>query len=161
MILTFTDELINADMLKTFVDAVNSDAEHINIYIQSDGGSCSVTETMIDIINSDPKRFTLIGSHFVGSSAFILLLKVNCEKYILPNTTGMHHQPNFQIRKNEDGSTTYTGHKVAEKANKKSHKAAQKFNKKIRLTKKQIKKYNKGQDIYIKTKQLLKMINND
>ena len=158
MILTFTDELINADMLKTFVDAVNSGAEHINIYIQSDGGSCSVTDTMIDIINSDPKRFTLIGSHFVGSNAFILLLKVNCEKYILPNTTAMHHQPNFQIRKNEDGSTKYIGHKIAEEANRKSHKQAQEFNKKIGLTKKQIKEYNKAQDVYINTKQLLKMI---
>lgn len=151
---------INEEMVSDLVNFIN-EAQGTNkkIYLQSQGGFIYCAEQMLDIINENAEEIEFVGHATLESSAFELFFKAKCKKRILNSTRGMLHFATADVTLNQNGkplSQTYVKHLKEEVA-----KRNDEIIKKLKLTAKEISKYNKGEDVEFSYKRMLELINND
>lgn len=149
MKILFHDDPFNKDMLTKFFEAVNSSDEIISIYLCSTGGHVSVMECMLHIINSDPKRFNIVGYSELSSCGFEFYLKATCKKEILNGTIGMFHQSTSDITLNDKLKPAYYFDKaVSDRKKNIFWPSLMDFMAKCEFTIKEIKKIKRGDDVY-------------
>jgi len=99
MILTLCQEM-NDEAVERVGNAYNSlpianpetgQLEHLNILLNSEGGSVGAASMITTIINEHKDITTLIAYQTIASCAFRLFFEVKCPKTINPNTIGMYH----------------------------------------------------------------------
>ena len=160
MVLNFYQVKFEEEHYQSFIDAVNSDAEHITIYIRSNGGLTTICDFMVDIINSQPERFKIVAGSYIGSSAFIFYLKCNCSKKILPKTIAMIHQTSLSIDINEYGKPNNRYDKCMDLQQNLYVEESMSLIESLGLTEKEKKEYIKGEDIYFTYNRLLEVVKN-
>ena len=102
MVIILDDEGFETQMLNKIADFFNEKSqEHLTIYLHSDGGRIAILDAILDLINSNPERFTLIGFNKLASCAFELYIKANCNKRLLNGTFGMYHLGYGSVNYNE------------------------------------------------------------
>lgn len=161
MTLTLYDQDFDEELLKKVTDAVNSDSEKITIYLCSEGGLVCVCHVILNIINNHKDRFKLIGFERLCSAGFEFFLKAECEKELLPYTLGMVHQHQRKITLNNNLKPTYTdGEAVINRIKKYTIPDDKIFIEKLGLTKKELRDYKKGDDVYFQHDRFLEVIDN-
>lgn len=151
---------LDLDLLERFTECVNQDYKKITIYLNCTGGSVSAYEVMTDIVNENPERFDIIAINGILSAGFMFFFKCKCKKRILRNTIGMIHQGHQDITLNDNQKPTYVIDYVYKKRMKIEHKQGIEFVKSIGLTKKEFKKYKRGDDVYFQYERLVELFNN-
>ncbi|MCL1636261.1 ATP-dependent Clp protease proteolytic subunit [Elizabethkingia bruuniana] len=158
--------LINTDLehetLRDFINFYNStdESEYVQIIIKSGGGYCYVADEILDIINSDPERFTLIATRWIYSSAFDLFMKAKCKRILKPNTVGMIHEALHDITFSLNGRS-HPETKVLQEAYKSNLKEDMDYlTNFLKLSKQEIKDYNNQKDVYFNHTRLLEILNN-
>lgn len=144
---------INEELAKEIAAFLSGDDEVI-IYLNSTGGRVASAEIIIDMINRNKDRITLIGISILGSSAFRLFHKAQCKKELHPHCTGFWHQSTVKIDINQNGKPDGAWDKHWEKLNKVLKKETLQMSKEMGLSKKERKKIKKGYDIYFSAKRM-------
>ena len=161
MILTLYDQDFDSELLTKVTEAVNSDSERITMYICSDGGWVCVCQVLLDIINKNKDRFKLIGFESLSSAAFEFFIKAECEKELMFKTLGMIHQSSRSVYLNDNLSVANTNNKaVMERVKKYTKPDDLIFIKRLGLTQKELRAYNKGEDVYFQYDRFLEVVDN-
>jgi len=110
MILSISGE-IGEDSLKELVDGVNSlpDGDNLDFYLCSGGGEFPTMLTMLDILQSNKEKITLIGHSELASAAFSLFFLAECPKRLILGTIGMMHLAVTPIMVTEKGRMANVG----------------------------------------------------
>lgn len=146
--------IINEDLLNKFIDFWNENqSEECTIIINSGGGKSSLTFFILDVINKNHDKITLV-SCGCFSAAFYLFYKARCKKILTYGTTGMYHLPYIKdVNLNIHNDPVYTSDKCDIKNMKSSDES---FIKEF-MKKKEIKAFNRGDDVYFTFKRLRKI----
>lgn len=85
------DSEINKDSIKALLSDIDKilESENIILYMNSCGGSYSDKDNLVNYINRQHERFEIVCNWEMSSSAFNLLLEVNC-KIKLNNFSRIH-----------------------------------------------------------------------
>ena len=110
------------DPLQKFFDAEKNfnKEEELTIYLNSDGGSCSVMYTLMHYIDNYPKDVTIVSVGMVCSCAWSLFMFSNSKKVVMPMTEGVIHlySIDISVREMKDKKcTTYSEMKDLDKDN--------------------------------------------
>lgn len=133
--------------------------DNIHIYFSSPiGGYIDSTTALIDFIN---KNKDFIGVTFYGelfSSGMTVFLSLQCEKKILPETTGMYHFAWQSMNISETGKPNgeYDGFVIKEM--KKSKIRTLEFLNTTKLSQKEIAQIKLGKDVYFSYDRMLELI---
>ena len=73
---TFDRVDIDKDFQSKIAEILNSDDDKIIIYFSSEGGYVNIADTIIDMINLNKDRVTLVAYDCLISSAFRLFMEV-------------------------------------------------------------------------------------
>ena len=161
MTLTLYDQDFDSQLLTKVIEAVNSDSEKIIIYLQSDGGYVCVCQVLLNIINNNKERFKLIGFESLSSAGFEFFVKAECEKELLPYTLGMIHQPTRTMSLNNNLKPFNEGNIAShERVKKYTIPEDEIFIKRLGLTQKELRAYNKGEDVYFQYDRFLEVVDN-
>ena len=161
MTLTLYDQDFDSELLTKVTEAVNSDSEKITIYLQSDGGYVCICQVLLNIINGNKDRFKLIGFESLSSAGFEFFVKAECEKELLPYTLGMIHQHQRKVTLNNNLKPTYSdGEAFMIRVKKYKLPEDEIFIQKLGLTKKELRDYKKGDDVYFQYDRFLEVIDN-
>lgn len=151
MIVTLHHKEVDEEMLNTIVNAYNTAKDIITIYLMSDGGYICVMKAIVDLINSDPDAFELVGYDILYSAAFEIFVTAKCKKRLLPNTVGMYHQSSRKLTINSAGKAQYKADEIVKEKAAIFHKEELKFIKKCGFTNKETKQFKKDHDVYFHT----------
>lgn len=99
---------VNKELVNQFLEQFNKikEASPITIYINSEGGFAGEGDAIIDIINCNAKRITLVACGEIASCGFNIFFETKCKKRILEGTTGMAHFSWASFSLNESGQPT-------------------------------------------------------
>ena len=75
--------------------------EDLTIYLNSDGGSCSVMYTLMHYIDNYPKDVTIVSVGMVCSCAWSLFMFSNSKKVVMPMTEGGIHLYGMDVSSRE------------------------------------------------------------
>jgi hypothetical protein len=156
MILNIDGE-IDQPILDKLVQFYNQDSDEFQIYFSSNGGITSVAEAIIDLINKNGAKTTLIAYNEILSSAFSIFFKSNCKKTILDETIGMYHQATQQLFHNERGLSTPKDQFLRDQLTL-DRKKSLKFINDLDFNNKEKKLYNLGQDVWFNTTRLRNLL---
>lgn len=157
--------LHNEEFSKTFLeklfDAYNNHKKgdgKIEIYISSNGGKLSVLHAALHVINSQPEKFKVIGYAYLYSAAFDFYISCLCEKELLSTTSGMFHLSYSPIDLNDRNKPAYQSdvHNM-EKNKKYFYPHSQNLMRLCEFSPAEIKKVNKGDDLYMQFDRLKEM----
>lgn len=149
MKLLFHDQSFDKEMLEKFFTAVNSKENLITIYISSDGGLVSILDSILHVINLDPKRFNIVGYDELCSCGFEFYIKANCKKELIPRCIGMYHQSTTSVSLNDKGKATYyDGEAYLKRKQHFFYPELIKFMDQCEFTKKEKNRIKKGDDVY-------------
>lgn len=147
---------INEEMRNIVFQALNNEW-NITFYINSTWWICSCAEQIIDLINENKDRVTLVASNYIASNAFNIFFRSECKRKVLPKTEWMAHMSRIDTSiswKWRIQSTT----KWQIKNMWKEAKTEEKILKKLWISKKIRKQFLKEYNIYFTTKQLKNML---
>lgn len=150
------DEEISLETLEKLTKAYNElpDSSKLDIYFSSSGGLVSVGEAMIDLINRNKKRTTVIVYCMLASMGFLLFTRVRCKRVVLSTAYGMSHLTKWKISLSEGGSVTDRFDKFKEEYMKNKLEATLKFYECLGFTEKEMKELRKGKDVYLTSERL-------
>lgn len=95
------------------------------------------------------------------SAAFEFYLKVDCEKELMFKTLGMIHQSSRSVYLNDNLSGANANNKaVIERVKKYTKPNDEIFIKRLGLTPKEVREYNKGNDVYFQYDRFLEVVDN-
>jgi ATP-dependent protease ClpP protease subunit len=100
------DGVLNQEMVNkliTKVEALGND-NLLTIYFECSGGDIYSAMQMLDILNRESSRVTLVASNYIESAAVIVFFAATCFKTIIKGTWGMIHQASRSIEHNETGA---------------------------------------------------------
>lgn len=149
---------VDENMRNIVTDALNQEWEVI-FYLNSEGWRSQFAYQIIDIINKNKDRVTLIAVLQIASAAFRIFFESECKREILGETEWLAHMARMSVRidANKDiGSTD----KWRVEEMKKQEKKEEKKLKILWMSKKNRKLFLQGYDIYINTKKLRKFLKN-
>lgn len=136
---------LSPELLERFMDFYNNNQEgDITIVVNSGGGKEFIADVIAEIINNDKDRFTFMAVACY-SSAFKLLYNVKCNRVMVNGCMGMMHKSYIDdIVVNSTRDYSYSKDICAVKT---MVDIAPVFFKDF-MTPKEIKKYNKGDDVF-------------
>ena len=136
---------IDESLVSKFMDFCNNNlSDDCTIVINSGGGKSTLATVILDIINSNADRITLISAG-VYSAAFYIFYFAKCKRKIIYGSLGMHHKEYLKnIYITEKGKPKYQDD-ICQIENLKS--VRDNFLKKI-MTKKEKFIYNNDDDVY-------------
>jgi hypothetical protein len=150
----FDDECV-----EEFINKVNSSENYqdITVYLSSYGGKVTVTPILRDIIQK--YQMNLIACSEIYSSALDLFLTSNTPRSVLDETVGLFHKTHMNINVHTNLKHTETNNSLLKiwKTEPECDKLVRQF---LDLTPKQLKRFNKGEDIYLNHKELRKALKN-
>lgn len=149
---------VDENMRNIVTDALNQEWE-VTFYLNSEGWRSKFAYQIIDIINKNKDRVTLIAILQIASAAFRIFFESECKREILWETEWLAHMARMSVRidANKDiGSTD----KWRVEEMKKQEKKEEKKLKILWMSKKNRKLFLQGYDIYINTKKLRKFLKN-
>lgn len=158
MILNLYNCNFENDDLQKLIEATNSDANEIIIYIRSCGGLNSINNAMLDIVNSNPSRFKIVGTGYLASCGFDFFVKAECEKKILNPTLGMFHQFRQEIDIDERMKPYYPIDSEYQKLQKNSFPESLEFIQLCGFTKKETNDFKKNKDVFFQHNRLKEII---
>jgi len=83
---------INEELVTRFMDFCNNNlSDDCTIVINSGGGKSTLAKVVLDIINSNADKITLISAG-VYSAALYIFFFAKCKKKIVYGSLGMHHK---------------------------------------------------------------------
>lgn len=155
-------EEINADLFEKITNFLNEVPleEEINIWLSSNGGQSLITEAIRDLFEAD-ERVTLIAFDTIASSALDLFLTTKCNKRLTPGTNAMYHQtayPNVKVLRKDKKPMFGNQEPIIEDVSRTEIEADEIISR--ILTDKEIKKYNKGEEIWIGYQRLKEIYDN-
>lgn len=146
------DGIIEESLLSKFMDFCNTYPEdECTIVINSGGGKTTLSEVVLSIINSNSGRFTLISAGCY-SAAFYIFYFAKCKKRIAKQSLGMIHSEYVRdLCMNAKGKTIYDEDRCQVKNFKTcdGDLFVESF-----LTKTEMKKYKKGEEVYFTFKRM-------
>ena len=92
----------NIYYISTFIDALElkinelSEKEKVNIYFICTGGRNDFTDCLIDILNENQKKITLIATGPIYSNGLLIYCEFKGSKKMLSSTTGLAHLSSFE-----------------------------------------------------------------
>lgn len=137
-------------------------SELIKIYLSSDvGGYTATAEAIVDLINSNSQRITLIAYGAIYSAGFIIFFKSSCKRVLLKDTTGMAHFSYQPIDINETGNPSSSYDKFAKQEMKKSKTHTLNFLTELGLDKQELNIIKKGDELYMSYDRLKELLNGE
>lgn len=100
---TFDRVEIDKDFQSKIAEILNTGEDKIIIYFSSEGGYVNIADTIIDMINLNKDRVTLVAYDCLISSAFRLFMEVQCTKRIMPEIYAMYHHSKVNLEINLNG----------------------------------------------------------
>ena len=156
MKITYLDWEINENMRDVVLNALNEEWE-ITFYLSSEWGKSQFANFIVDAINKNKDRVTLIATLQISSAAFRIFFYSRCKREILDDTEWLVHMARMNVRMDwnkEVGSVD----KWRVKEMLKYEYKEERILKKLWLSKRNRKLFLKWFDIYLNTKQLRKML---
>lgn len=84
--------IINEELLTKFMDFCNNYLhEDCTVVINSSGGKNNLATVILDIINSNTSKFTLVSAGCY-SAAFYIFYSAKCKRKIIKGSIGMYHK---------------------------------------------------------------------
>ena len=148
---------INEELTTKFMDFCNNNlSEDCTVVINSGGGKSTLATVILDIINSNVDKFTLVSAG-AYSAAFYIFFFAKCKRKIINGSLGMHHKEYLKdIYINSDKKAIYSTDKCQIKNLKNIDDSwAKGF-----LTKRERKGYDKSYDVYFTFKRMKKIFSN-
>lgn len=143
---------ISEKSLDTFLQFVNeNEHEQMSIILNSIGGKKNLTHVILDIINLNADRTTLI-SCGCYSASFYLFYEAKCKKKMTEGNVGMMHYSSTNINTMSNGKPAYSEDENIVK-NWKEDKSQEEFVKQF-MTPVELKKYKRGNDVYFTFKRM-------
>lgn len=144
---------IDAEMLELLINTCNAmqKEDEITIYFCSNGGDVDIAVAMIHVINNCSNgKILFVGRNMLYSAALLVYTLIDVQKEVLAATRGMIHQSTLSVDINESGTTRDSEQKHLIKMLKKEISTLSKsMIERIKLSKKELKRYNKGHDVYL------------
>jgi ATP-dependent protease ClpP protease subunit len=158
MKIIYLDTDVNEEMKDKVLEALNEDWE-IMFYLNSWGGKAQFANFIIDQINKNKDRVTLIATLQIASAAFRIFFLSKCKREILDDTEWLAHmgQQNIKMNGKEEISNV---DKWRIKEMMKEEFVQEKLLKNLWVSKRNRKLFMQWYDIYFNTKQLRKMLKN-
>jgi hypothetical protein len=144
------------DQIKEFISFINENTDdQINIILDNLGGKTAYASIIIKMINDfDTKRFnskfTITGNRLF-SSGFVIFTKATCKKFILKDAIGAFHKARFSnIDLLTNGKPVWDSD-IAQLSSKSLNEDSISLE---FMTKAELKKYNRGDDVYFNYERL-------
>lgn len=148
-----TKQLGESEHFETLIKFLNETSDDITFILDCGGGGMHHAHVLVDYINKEPERFTLIGS-FIYSAAFTVMYDAKCKKKITRGAIGMFHYPYTKMEIAENDKSVYT----QDVALRKNFKEGIKKNTyewcKLFMTKKELIELEKTNEVFFTTKRL-------
>jgi hypothetical protein len=154
------DKKIDIETLHSVVDFYNqinssSDKDDATIYLKCSGGNYGEMLAVIDIINKNKDKTTLIAYHCIASAGFELFYSAQCERIILNACLGMYHLGSTDITFNTNNKPSYPSDKATYQLHKDYYLPfTMSFCDYLGFTEKEKRIIKKGDDVYFKTDRL-------
>lgn len=150
----FKDE-ITLETVNELIEKIQ-DKEKINLWFSTNGGDCEAMAYLISVFNSLGKKITITLTGEVSSAGTDLLIDYTGELKISKDISYMvfHKEDRYLLTLRKDIISSKRLLKICEKNNKKYSKKL--VNKGI-LNKKQLIQFNKGEDVVLYKKDILKL----
>lgn len=144
---------INEKLLDDFLQFINEyQIGELGIVLNSIGGKKNLTHVLLDIININSQRITLI-SCGCYSASFFLFYKAKCNKKMTEGNVGMMHYASTNINTMSNGKPTYSEDENTVSNWKESVKDEVEFVEKF-MTPSELRKYKRGNDVYFTFKRM-------
>lgn len=155
-------ESVSDEMFNKIISAYNSlkDEEKLEIYLNTEGGDMEAAEVIIDFVNQHRDRTILIANGTIFSAGFYIFFRSNCERRIVTGTTGMCHLIRVSIEYGEHDKPYYKIDKVNKDWLLAQRQWTDRLCKKLGVTKEEIKKIDKGKEVYFNYKRLNELLEN-
>lgn len=150
---------VDEDMLNIVTDALNEEWE-ITFYLNSGWWRAQYAYQIIDLINKNKDRVTLIANLQIASAAFRIFFEVECQREILWETEWLAHMATRDVKMNANKDIGSVERWRIQEMKKQEKKEVKKL-KQLWVSKKNRKLFLKGYDIYFSTKELHKMLKHD
>lgn len=131
----------------------------VTFYLNSEGWRYQFAYQILDIINKNKDRVTLIAVLQIASAAFRIFFESECKRQILWETEWLAHMARMDVKMDANKYIWWTD-KWRVKEMKKQEKKEEKKLKILWMSKKNRKLFLKGNDIYMNTKKLKKFLRN-
>lgn len=146
---------IDKKNIREFTEFLSSFPETaITVYLKSEGGSAALGRVMRHEMEQH-EGVTLIAYEFIASAAFDVFKYFKGERKMVFGTIGMHHRVVMSMMMDEAMEFPYGADSVKIKALKYYATNSDKSN--DFLTEKELKRYNKGDDVYFSPKRMEKI----
>lgn len=143
---------INEGLLDKFLEFINDNqSDELTIILNSIGGKRNLSLVMLDVININSERITLI-SCGVYSAAFFMFYNSNCKRKMTYGNVGMMHYASCELNIMSNGNPAYS-EDVNTIKNWKEDINDLKFVEQF-MNPKEIKSYKKGNDVYFTFKRM-------
>lgn len=158
MILNLSGE-INQDSLNKLIDTLNeSEDQRIIIYLSSTGGDAGAAGAMVHLISLNKNRIQIIGYDDLFSAGFFIFFKSDCEKILLKGTLGMYHLTCLEFNEAEINLKD-SQYKASKEYLTKEKPKTKIFCEEVGMTKGEINKILKGEDVYFQPDRMIEMLN--
>lgn len=147
---------VDETMRDLVTNTLNEEWEVI-FYLNSHGWKSQFAYQIVDIINKNKDRVTLIAVLQIASAAFRIFFESECKREILWETEWLAHMARMDVRIDANKDIGSTDKWRVQEMKKQEKKEVQKL-KMLWVSKKNRKLFLKGYDIYINTQKLQKML---
>jgi ATP-dependent protease ClpP protease subunit len=150
---------VNSRMLNKLVEAINErpENEKLSIYFTTPGGLVSVSDAIIDVINTT-KNIEMIFYGEIFSAGMIIFLKTKCKKRVLKEIAGMYHYCFQALTINEGGKPSGPYDSFIVKDMKESRTRTAEYLKTTKLTDKEITQIKAGKDVFFTYERMLELL---
>jgi hypothetical protein len=150
----FTFETI--DRLTQELESLFTCTDNVNLYLTSQGGDLAAMMYLWDFMENNREKITLVANYSIASAGFFLFVHYTGNRKVLPCTSGMLHNGemmmSFRNIKDKHGHEQF----YFRKKNKNDEYLITPI--KDKLTQKELKRFYKGEDIYISEERLRELI---
>ena len=156
-------DLETVDALKEAIEQGISKEPIVEVYITSEGGDYYAKNVLLDYLESVKEYIVIVASQFIHSAALELFIQFTGKKRVMPHTYATAHIPSISIPESRElrdkkSMTYFMVNSVISEVVKDSYKLLKESG---LLTDKQLRQYNKGEDVYIAYRTLKQLENID
>ena len=152
----YLDTDVNEEMRDAVINGLSEEWD-VTFYLNSWGGKSQFAHFIIDQINKNKDRVTLIATLQVASAAFRIFFYSKCKREVLDDTEWLAHMWQMSVKMNgEKDISSVDKWRIEEMM--KEEIEQEKYLKVLWVSKKNRKLFLKWYDIYFGTKQLRKML---
>lgn len=91
------DDRIGPDQVKELVKWLGDNPGSVEVCLRSEGGECHLSSWVLNVLNNNKDRVTLVGVEWMKSAAFSLFVKYEGRKMLSYGTMGMYHYGALEI----------------------------------------------------------------